>query len=71
MLLQMAIFCFLWLSNIPLCMSVCVCVYVYIYVCVYVYVYMYVYIPQLFFILSFVDGWLDCFCILPVVNSAL
>ena len=67
MLLQMAMFCFLWLSNIPLCMSMCVCVYVY----VYVYVSIYVYIPHLSFILSFVDGWLDCFCILIVVNSAL
>ena len=57
MVLQMAVFhSFLWLSNIP-CVCVCVCV------CVCL-------ISSIFFILSAVNGHLDCFHVLAIVNSA-
>ena len=44
----------LWLSSIPLCMCVCV----------------YIYIKHIFFIHSFIDGYLSCFHVLAVVNNA-
>ena len=54
----MALFhCFLWLSNIPLCVRVCVCV------CVCVY--------HIFLIQSSVDGHLGCFPILALVKIVL
>ena len=43
------------------------CVYIYIYIYVYMYICIYVY---LFFIHSPVDGHLDCFHVLAMVNSA-
>lgn len=43
MLLQMAIFHFLWLSNIPLCVCVCIKTYIHIHI--------YVYIPHLLYLL--------------------
>ena len=59
MLLQMAKFdSFLWLTSIPLCVCVCVCV------CVYRYT------PHIIFICLSVDGHLDCFYILVIVNNA-
>ena len=48
MLLQMALFHFLWLSSIH---------------CV-------VYIYYIFFIYSSVDGYLSCFHVLAIINSA-
>ena len=55
MLLQMASFqSFLWLSNIPL----------------YIYIYTHIHICHIFFIHSSVDGHLDSFHDLAVVNSA-
>ena len=38
MLLQMAIFHFWWLSNIPLCVCVCVCIHTHIHIHIYVYI---------------------------------
>ena len=55
MLLQMALFHFLWLSSIPLCVCVCVCV------CV---------CTHYIFICSSIDGHLGCFHVLAIVNSA-
>ena len=46
----------LWLNNIPVC--VCVCIYIYIYI-----------YNHSFFILSTIDGHLDCFLILAIVNN--
>ena len=45
MLLQMAKFHFLWLSNIQMCVCVymCVCIYIYIYMYIYIYTYTYIY----------------------------
>ena len=57
MLLQMALFhIFLWLSNMPLCVSVCVCV------CLCVY--------HIFCFHSSINGHLGCFHVLAIANSA-
>ena len=39
MLLKMAIFHFLWLSSMPLCVCICICIYICICVCVCIYIY--------------------------------
>ena len=63
MLLQMTIFhSFLGLSNIPLC--------VYVYVCVCVCMSLCMHTHDLFLSHSSVDGHLDSFHILAIVNSA-
>ena len=43
----------------------CMCVCLYIYVCIYIYTH------HIFFIHSSVDGHLDCFHVLAIVNSAV
>ena len=52
----MALFHFLWLSNIPLCVRVCVCV------CVCVHTH------HIFFTYSSIDRYLGCFHDLAIVN---
>ena len=49
---------FLWLNNIPLCVSECVCVYVYIHA------------HHFFFIHSSINGYLGCFHVLAIINNA-
>ena len=51
---------FLWMSNIPLCVCVCACACVCVCVCLY----------HTFLIQLSVDGQLDCFQILAIVNRS-
>ena len=57
----MALYHFLWLSNIP---------YMYIYICVYIHTHTHTHTPHIFFIHSSVDGHLGYFHVLAIVNSA-
>ena len=57
---------FLWMSNITSSVYVCVYVRIYIYVCVY----MDMYTHYIVFIHSSVDGYLNCFYVLSIENSA-
>ena len=58
MLLQMAIFDFLWLNNIPY-------THTHTHTHIYVYIYVYIYTTS-----STVNGYLGCFSVLIIVNSA-
>ena len=60
MLLQMVFHSFLWLNRTPLCIYMCVCVYIYTDI----------HTHYIFFIHSSVNGYLCCFLVLPIVNSA-
>ena len=44
MLLKMALFHSLWLSNIPLCVCVCICIcmHIYVYMCIYIHTHTYI-----------------------------